>query len=169
MYKSEEKTMREKAKSCCFTGHRNLLADEELDIDKLIKEIDQAVWGLRERGYDTFYVGGALGFDTLAAQRLLKMRDYCPSWKMEVILVMPCRNQARGWMVTQKEAYRDIQRRVDEVICLQEEYTSGCMHVRNRFMVDHSSACIAYCHETRGGTAYTVKYARQKGLEIIML
>jgi len=40
------------------------------------------------------------------------------------------------------------------------------MHLRNRYMVDHSCTCICYLTETTGGTAYTVKYAREKGLHI---
>ena len=159
--------MKEKEKSCCFTGHRNFPLD--VDADELIKGLDKAIWQLREKGYDTFYVGGAQGFDTLAAQRLIGIRDYCPSWKMEVILVMPCRDQTQSWSRADRSRYERVHEHVDEVVCLQERYTNGCMHRRNRYMVDHSSACIAYCLRERGGTWYTVKYARQKGLEIIML
>ena len=161
--------MREEEKSCCFTGHRDLWVDEEMDINELIKKIDRAIWDLKEGGYYTFYVGGALGFDTLAAYRLINIRDYCPSWKMEVVLVMPCREQARSWGNADRENYEGLQEKVNEVICLQEKYTKGCMHVRNRYMVNHSSACVAYCRKGRGGTAYTVKYAQEKGLEMIML
>ena len=48
-------------------------------------------------------------------------------------------------------------------------YYNGCMQVRNRYLVDHSSACICYLNNLRSGTAYTVKYAESQGLQIINL
>ena len=50
---------------------------------------------------------------------------------------------------------------------MSEAYTQGCMHRRNRHLVDHSSVCICYLTGSSGGTAYTVNYARKQGLEII--
>ena len=44
--------------------------------------------------------------------------------------------------------------------------TSGCMHVRNRHLVDFSSYCICYQTKETGGTAYTVNYAKENGLII---
>lgn len=41
------------------------------------------------------------------------------------------------------------------------------MFKRNRHLVDNSSICIAYLTEETGGTAYTVKYANQKGVRVI--
>ena len=41
------------------------------------------------------------------------------------------------------------------------------MHRRNRHLVDHSGTCICYLTRSTGGTAYTVDYARKKGLRII--
>ena len=39
--------------------------------------------------------GGALGFDTLAAQTVLEMKKEYP--QLRLILVLPCENQTRGW------------------------------------------------------------------------
>lgn len=41
------------------------------------------------------------------------------------------------------------------------------MHKRNRHLVDNSSACISYLTENKGGTFYTVNYAKSKGVEVI--
>ena len=43
------------------------------------------------------------------------------------------------------------------------------MHKRNRHLVDNSSVCVCYLNKENGGTAYTVRYAGKKGLEIINL
>jgi len=55
----------------------------------------------------------------------------------------------------------------DERIVLAPAYAEGCMLARNIFMVEHSSACIAYWSGAQmGGTAYTVRYAQRCGSRV---
>ena len=63
--------------------------------------------------------------------------------------------------------YDDIKQKADKVVYTSQEYTRGCMHKRNRHLVDNSSACISYLTENKGGTFYTVNYAKSKGVEVI--
>ena len=52
----------------------------------------------------------------------------------------------------------------DEIRTFSEQYTRGCYFVRNRYMVDESSRVIAvYDGRKNGGTAYTMRYARDRG------
>ena len=55
--------------ACCFTGHRNIHPGE---IKKTEEQIRLKVFDLIDKGVRTFYVGGALGFDTLAAEVLME-------------------------------------------------------------------------------------------------
>ena len=55
------------------------------------------------------------------------------------------------------------------MVYTSQEYTKGCMHKRNRHLVDHSSVCVCYLTKKDGGTAYTVDYAERQGLEVINL
>lgn len=41
------------------------------------------------------------------------------------------------------------------------------MFRRNRYLVDNSSICIAYLTKNKGGTAYTVDYAKKLGVTVI--
>ena len=41
------------------------------------------------------------------------------------------------------------------------------MYKRNRHLVDNSGICVCYLTKDKGGTAYTVEYEKQKGLQII--
>lgn len=52
---------------------------------------------------------------------------------------------------------------------LSENYSVDCMHKRNRHLVNFSGYCVAYLNKNSGGTAFTVNYARQNGLEIFNL
>ena len=118
-----------------------------------------------EQGYRYFGCGGALGFDTLAAQTVLRLRETYP--EIRLILVLPCRNQTWGWKQEDIAEYDRIMKAADKVTYTSEQYYSGCMHKRNRHLVDYSSLCICYLTEQSGGTAYTVNYARSQGLKII--
>lgn len=149
---------------CCFTGHRMI---PENEYKFLQSHLQKTIQGLLQRGVTAFYCGGALGFDTLAAQVVLKARRFHPQVKL--ILALPCRDQAEQWREADRLLYESIKRRADEVVYLSEHYTRGCMFERNRYMVDRSDVCVCYCLSDQGGTAYTVKYARRRGVPVINL
>ena len=151
-----------RAKTCCFTRHRSLRSEEKLKVAVRLRRIiaEQIKAGV------VFYgAGGALGFDALAAQTVLEMKKEYP--QLRLILVLPCEDQTRGWRSEDIAVYEDIMRRSDKVVYVSREYTPDCMHRRNRHLVDHSGTCICYLTRNTGGTAYTVDYARRKGLRII--
>ena len=115
-------------------------------------------------GYRYFGAGGALGFDTMAAQTVLLLQHEFPQVKL--ILVLPCLSQADRWAEGDRKVYEDIKQRANKVVYVSQEYTKDCMFRRNRHLVDYSSACICYLNRQTGGTAYTVGYAMEKGLWI---
>ena len=67
------------------------------------------------------------------------------------------------------EHYNQIKEQADKVTYTSLEYTADCMLRRNDHLVDGSSVCICYKTKNRGGTAYTVNYAHQQGLQVINL
>ncbi|MBQ8249137.1 MAG: DUF1273 family protein [Clostridia bacterium] len=148
----------------CFTGHRQIPSGE---YETLAARLREVVARLIERGFCYFGVGGALGFDTLAAETVLDFKEKYPYIKL--ILVLPCRDQTRYWSDHDKERYEHICSRADKVTCFYDKYRRGCMHERNRHLVDHSSVCVCYLTHYGGGTDYTVSYAEKLGVEIINL
>lgn len=151
--------MREK--TICFTGHRKIPPEKLKVISRRLKA---TLIQLIKNGYLYFGAGGALGFDTLAAQTVLDLKQQFPQIKL--ILVLPCLTQANSWSERDKEMYEYIKGQADKVVYTSQEYTRGCMHKRNRHLVDNSVVCVCYLTEDTGGTAYTVKYASEKGLLI---
>lgn len=154
--------MREK--TCCFTGHRDL---PFLKRKMIARKLEQTVIGLIQSGVQYIGAGGALGFDTLAAQTVLKLKKEYPHIKL--ILVLPCLSQTKGWREEDIQIYETIKAAADKVVYTSQQYTRDCMHKRNRHLVDHSGVCICYLTESNGGTAYTVNYANKHGLKIINL
>jgi len=145
---------------CCFTGHRSV--PNELLENLRVKLWESVEYLHNERKIDTFYAGGCTGFDTLAAQTVLEYR--AAHSETRLVIVVPYRNQAKGWSGDAQREYERIKKSATKVVCLAERYYRGCMHQRNRYMVDRSSVCICYLTQESGGTASTVKYALRKGL-----
>ena len=153
-----------RAQTCCFTGHRILPGDV---VPRLSRELEQTVRKLIEEGYRYFGTGGALGFDTLAAETVLHLRCQYP--QIRLILVLPCRNQTARWRQEDISRYEAIRTKADKVVYTAECFVPGCMLLRNRRLIDNSSVCVAYCTRETGGSAYTVAYARTQGLRVIFL
>ena len=61
--------------TCCFSGHRHLPKQQILHIHNLLVK---RILKLIHIGVNTFICGGALGFDTLAALAVLKIRSIYP-------------------------------------------------------------------------------------------
>lgn len=156
--------MFDKNYTCCFTGHRKLAPETAVALRRKIKA---AVLKLIEQGYSTFVTGGALGFDTIAAEVILELREKRPNIKL--IVVAPYANQSLEWTEPQQITYQRICDAADDYICLAAGEYKDAMKKRNLYMVEMSSACIAYCIRERSGSSQTIGFARQNGLEVIEL
>ncbi len=150
----------EKNTTCFFTGHRDIPRG---DYDKIYNETVELIKRLAKDGYTDFICGGAVGFDTLAANAVLSLRDEC---NIKLHLFLPCADQAKFFSSEQKREYERIKEQCDSVNILYDKYFRGCMHARNRKMADLSSTCIAFLQTESGGTAYTVAYAKKLGIDI---
>lgn len=64
--------MIEKAKTCCFTGHRRLPKDK---IEHIIIRLNQEVDNLISQGVTNFISGGVLGFDQIAASLIVAKKE----------------------------------------------------------------------------------------------
>ncbi len=150
--------------TCCFTGHRTIPNDTRL---MLVAKLDNTLHALAEKGYTVFRCGGARGFDTLAALRVLHLKKKYPAVKLSLIL--PCKDQAASWREGERLIWQDILKKADEVRFIAERYAPECMHLRNRALVEGADTCVAYLTSNRGGTLYTCSYALKMGLSLINL
>ena len=81
-------------------------------------------------------------------------------------MVLPCRNQSSTWRPAEQKEYQRILQQADELLWLSDDYYQGCMLMRNQYLVAHSSLCVCFLKDRKGGTAYTVAHAWRHGLEI---
>ncbi len=148
---------------CCFTGHRpGKLGKTEHEIKTLLETaIDRAI----ARGYTTFLTGMAEGTDIWAAEIILEKKQKNPA--LHLICAIPHPDFEKYRSVTEKERYNRIKNLADYVTIISPHYYKACYQKRNQFMVDHASLVIAVWNGSPSGTANTLRYARQKSVEII--
>ena len=152
-----------KEKTCCFTGHRDIIVNECALRAKLKTEVENLI----ENGVIYFLSGGARGFDTIASECVLELKDTYPHIKL--ILIIPCVDHNKGWKEPDIVRFEKIKEQTDEVRVLSQHYYKGCMHMRNRYMVDKSAFCVCFLRRKSGGTFYTESYARKRNLNIIYI
>lgn len=142
------------SESCAFTGHRKI--EENFDEQSLINAINKLIIN----GVHTFYCGMATGFDLLAAEALLKIKESNPHLKL--IACIPYYGQEERYSATDKERYVEVIKKVDEQALISDRYYKGCMLKRDRYMADKADVLVAYKRKETGGTAYTVRYFQKK-------
>lgn len=130
-------------------------------------EIEKIASKLYLTGIDTFICGGALGFDTIAAEAIVRTKSIYPNIRLH--LAIPCPNHDKSWSIRDRRKFSVLLAHADSVSYVSPAYTRYCMFTRNRYMVDNSEYCISYCNKKTGGTHYTVSYAAKKGKIIIEL
>lgn len=152
-----------KEQICCLTGHRLLPQDR---LEEITEALKQTVEKLIVGGVRCFRVGGAVGFDTLAAQVLFELRERYP--EIQVVLYYPFDGFTDGWSAEQVEVYQCLLPRYDDVICVcrRSKRPAYAYLKRDRCMVEGAEYVIAYCMKKTGGTAYTVRYAEKCGCEV---
>lgn len=146
---------------CAFSGHRNLNCggyDDAL-LERIIKD-------LIKTGVKTFYCGMALGFDMQAAEKVISLKK---EFEVKLVACLPCAVQSEKFSPSAEKRYREILKGCDTVITLSNDYYSGCMHRRNRFMVDNCDILVCFLRKNTGGTYYTVGYAESLGRKIIKI
>ncbi|MFR3796155.1 MAG: SLOG family protein [Christensenellales bacterium] len=99
--------------SVCFTGHRAIPPQE---LPALTERLDRVLEALYQHGFRDFICGGALGFDTLAAQRILLMRTHHADVRLR--LAIPCSTQSARWKASDCLIYEQLLYAADETVVL---------------------------------------------------
>ncbi len=136
--------------TACFTGHRTYNGSHN-------EELAEAIRRLYDEGYRTFLCGMAVGFDLAAAEVALSLRNELA--ELRVVAVVPFSDMQRRFSESQRARFERVVIEADKVITLATRYSVEVYAVRNNYLVDNSSAVIAYFDGSKGGTAYTVRRA----------
>ena len=158
--------------SCSFSGHRpEKLPWGDNERGERCRKLKSHVREMVEKAYAGgcrhFICGMARGCDTYFCEEVLRLRDRVQDITVEAAI--PCLSQCDGWTAEQQERYRDLTALCNYRTVVQERYDPGCMHRRNRYMVDHSQLLIAVHDGSSGGTRYTIEYALRNRRDVLIL
>lgn len=167
--KVEMETEEKRLKSCCFTGHRPHLFPWGEDMTdprakSLIKLLSEAIEETVQNGYTEFICGGALGVDTWAAGLVLQAKERHPHIRLTLALPWKDHNSH----VADPDFLR-VKQLADETIVVSDKQGKEAFLERDQWMVDHSNRIIAVYDDRsglKGGTYYTLQYARSRNIEI---
>ena len=163
--------MEQNTNTVAFTGHRiNRMIKFSINRVQLLANIgfdtSVGIEQLCKQGYHTFLSGMAEGFDLIAAEEVLKLKERYPYIRLKAIV--PFRGQSDRYTVEEKQRYDNILAQADEVITLSEPYFNGCFLRRNDYLLEHSERLFAYYDAIPiGGTAYTVRKATERKMNIV--
>lgn len=162
------------SKTVCFSGNRPAhlpwKTNEDCDIyeefkSSFIKLIDKLI----DAGYRHFISGMALGFDLIAAETILELKEI-KKVKITLECAIPCIGQTDRWNTASKTRYRRVLERADKVTLVSDKsYYTGCFAKRNEFMVNRSDLVVALNFSQSGGTVSTINYALKKDKAIIVI
>lgn len=149
--------------SAAFTGHRFYDFSQRVFIqERLTSAISEAY----DHGIRNFISGFALGIDLMAAQLVQSLKCNLPG--ISLTAAIPFEGQAERYNIYDKRVYRRLLELADKVIVLSDCYYPRCFLDWDEFMVENASYLIAYYDgREKGGTYYTVKKARARGIPII--
>ena len=151
------------AATAAFTGHRWYDSSRKQCV---IEKLDGCVREAYKNGITNFISGMAIGFDLLAAELVLSLKQECPS--ITLTAALPFGEQASRFNGRNKSRYYKCLSQADDIVILSNDYTAKCYLERDRFMVEHSSLLIAcYDGRNKGGTFWTVNYAARIGKNVI--
>lgn len=154
-----------------FTGYRPeklpfFGEDDPMCVD-LKQRLSEQIAKLIDDGADEFYTGMALGVDTWAAEAVLEQKKLRPSIKL--IAVVPCPEQADRWSAADKARYKAILEQCDKIMTISPHYVKNCMLKRNRALVELCDLLVAVYDGKKGGTQYTVNFAKSSGKNIVLI
>ncbi|MGB9825037.1 MAG: SLOG family protein [Desulfofundulus sp.] len=135
----------------------------------------------KEYGLERVITGMAQGWDTLLGIAAVRARRHVP---VQLVAAVPCVGQESRWSPGARELYRRLLDEADQVYYVfpgRYEQNRGCMHERDEYMVRNSDAVLAYylnlpygLHSAaemripardKGGTVYTLRFARKWAIE----
>lgn len=158
--------------TCSFTGYRPIklpfLADKSSsEYKRLYSALREEIISLTEKGVHYYQTGMAQGIDLMCAEIVLELKL---RYNIELFAVIPCLNQTEGWSLEEKETYQRIIRSCTGITNVTgENYKTGCMAKRNRFLVETAQYIIAVYDGKKGGTMSTINYAKEKKRTVIII
>lgn len=146
-------------KTCSFTGHRQLPINK---INNITQALSLAIDTAIDNGCTHFISGGARGTDILSARLVTEKIDCNES--ISLSLYLPHENFTNEYDMAYFRPY------CNKITYISPNYNISNYIIRDKKMVEASDMIIClYDGRESGGTYQTIKFAKQKNIEILII
>ncbi len=147
-------------RTVAFTGRRTYLGNADEELRAVVRD-------LMEQGFTRFLCGMSWGFDLAAGRIVAELKR--AGKDVELVAVEPFAEFRAMFSGEAAALYDEVLTAADERVVVGENDKAAYMR-RNDYLVDNASVVVAWWDgKQRGGTAYTVKRARKRRVEVINL
>ena len=151
---------------CFFVGNRELPAYRIKAIRQQVKEtLDELI----AMGIQYYFIGGEPGFETLAAEEIVRYRMRCPESGIQLVFIPPTETQRMRLSAQERQKMETIRWTADQVFDLAAYPELSNDPLRKRWIVECSSACVTYFSRIRDCSSDIIQYAQRSGLHIVHL
>jgi Protein of unknown function (DUF1273). len=165
IYAERYRGMTPEQQTCCVTGHRIIPPGQQQKIMTRTRYILLRL--IREKNVRYFGVGGAVGFDLLTSEYLLRLKEHGERQiRLISVLPYPAWRETEDWTDELREREERVLQASDKIVYVRPEYEKNVFLLRDRKLVEGSGYCVSYCNRARTGTAYTVRYALSRGVQV---
>lgn len=157
-------------KICCLIGHEDL---RDYNTEKMKIEIEKQINQLVEKGINYFITSCRLGFETLAALKVVEMRSKT-HYDSNLLIMSLFEEEKRkvwfkNWSKKDLETYEFIKKNIYEEYNVTGE-TKGTLLSQHKSMIDISTYVLAAFDEKNlGATKAAINYAIKQNKKIIYL
>lgn len=158
-----------KEKAVSFTGYRTekilRTCKAPSPLNYVLIETIKVVEQLYNEGYTTFLSGMAKGFDLIAAEAVLIVKEQHSD--IRLIAIIPYEGQELGYKEADKYQYNRVYKSADEVVFTAKRYHEKAYFDRNDYLLANCSKIVCYYTGLVGGTMYTVNRAKKANIPIV--
>lgn len=123
--------------------------------------VQEKIWELYQKGYDSFYVNCDYGTPMWAAEFILNLKA---GNRIELHVMIPYEEQSTDWPEEIRNRYFAVHEKADSVTLANTKYYPFCYFDTDERMLDESDMLLVFGGEN--GAPKAEEYARKKGILI---
>jgi len=155
--------------TACFSGHRpeRFPNYRQIEFEALLRLLNKRVNEAIDEGYKHFIVGMQKGWDTLAGEAVLSIREEAkPHITLELAIPFEGHAEKLNLTADDRKRYDRLVKEANKISILSRHFYKAAYHNRDIYMIDNSSYLIYFWDGGPGGTSRAVQYAQEQELKM---
>lgn len=151
---------------CFFVGDYNLPGYR---INTIRQQMREMLEKFVNKGILDFFIGGDPGFETLAAEEVVRFRMRFPEREIRLVYLPPSSEEYAQRSVQERNKLDAMRWTADQVFPAANFPAVRDLQSGKKWMADHSVACVTYFSHTRDCNSDIIQYAQRKNVYVVYL